>query len=154
MTNQAEKYHINIAGEFYVAAELQRRGVSAAVTYGNAKKADVIAFTSGGERAVVIEVKSTAQPKWIIGSYVPEEGKNPWVLVHVPSDATAPPSYYILTQSEIRAICVPISKAYTDKYKQKHGVDYGDKPGVVSLTKDQAKDHKDAWDKILKEIET
>jgi len=37
MSKQAQKYHLSLAGEFYVAAELQRRGISAAVTYGNAK---------------------------------------------------------------------------------------------------------------------
>ena len=37
-------------------------GVSAAVTYGNAKSADVVAFSALGEKAVVIEVKSTRMP--------------------------------------------------------------------------------------------
>ena len=45
MSKQAQKYHLSLAGEFYVAAELQRRGISAAVTYGNAKNADVVAFS-------------------------------------------------------------------------------------------------------------
>jgi hypothetical protein len=44
MSKQAQKYHLSLAGEFFVAAELQRRGVAAAVTYDNAKNADVVAF--------------------------------------------------------------------------------------------------------------
>ena len=71
MSRQAEKYHLSLAGEFYVAAELQRRGISAAVTYSNAKKADVVAFSSGSY-AVAIEVKSTPGPDWVVGGSVPQ----------------------------------------------------------------------------------
>jgi hypothetical protein len=65
MSTQLQKYHLSLAGEFFVAAELQRRGISAAVTYGYAKSADVVAFSMSGEKAVVIEVKSTSQLKWV-----------------------------------------------------------------------------------------
>lgn len=61
MNKQAQKYHSSLAGEFFVAAELQRQGIAAAVTYGNAKNADVVAFSISGDKAVVIEVKSTSQ---------------------------------------------------------------------------------------------
>ena len=58
---QAAKYHLSLAGEYYVAAELQRRGIHASVTYGNAKQTDVVAFCEASTRAVVIEVKATGQ---------------------------------------------------------------------------------------------
>jgi hypothetical protein len=29
---QAEKYHLSLAGEYYVAAELQRRNIQASIT--------------------------------------------------------------------------------------------------------------------------
>ena len=45
MKSQQRKYNLSLAGDFFVAAELQRRGVMASVTYGNAKKADVVAFS-------------------------------------------------------------------------------------------------------------
>lgn len=44
MSKQAVKYHLAMAGEYFVAAQLHRLGVSAAVTFGNAKTADVVAF--------------------------------------------------------------------------------------------------------------
>jgi len=104
MSKQAGEYHLNIAGEFFVAAQLQRLRIPASVTYGNAKKADVVAFSEDGAKAVTIEVKSTSQPKWIIGSYIPTQGNNPWVLVYIPPDAASSPAYYIMTQNEIREI--------------------------------------------------
>jgi hypothetical protein len=58
-TNQPEKYHLAMAGEYFVAAQLQRLGVSASVTYGNAKRADVVAFSESSDRVVEVEVKTT-----------------------------------------------------------------------------------------------
>lgn len=152
MTKQKKKYHLSMAGEFFVAAQLQRLGVPASVTYGNAKKADVIALSGKGNCAVVIEVKSTAQPKWVIGQYIPEEGMNPWVLVHIPAEEALNPEYYVLTQSELREICLPDTIAYNEKYKAKHGVEYGSKPGVVSVSRKKIAACKNAWHKIVEQL--
>src|SRR4051794_790925 len=64
MTDQARKHNIGLAGEFLVAGECLRRGFTAAVTYGHAKKADVIVVA--GNRAATIEVKTTCEAKWIV----------------------------------------------------------------------------------------
>ncbi|MGD9583508.1 MAG: hypothetical protein AB7V26_07540 [Lysobacterales bacterium] len=84
MSKQARKHTTGLAGEFLVAGELLRRGIMAAVTYGNAKKADVIAVN--GAKAASIEVKSTSQTKWVLGGQLPAESSNIWVLVHLPED--------------------------------------------------------------------
>ena len=60
--SQQQKYSLNLAGEFYVAAELNRRGIFASVTYGAAKNADVLAFDQQSHQTAVIEVKTTAFP--------------------------------------------------------------------------------------------
>ena len=41
---QERKSFLNLAGEFAVASELNRRGVHAAVTYGTSKRADIFAM--------------------------------------------------------------------------------------------------------------
>jgi hypothetical protein len=56
-SKQEQKYMLSLAGEFLVAGELLRRNMTAAVTYGNAKRADVVAVS--GRSAVPIEVKTT-----------------------------------------------------------------------------------------------
>jgi hypothetical protein len=120
MPTQAEKYAVAMAGEHYVAAELLRRGVAAAVTMGNAKRADVIAIDHTTTRAVVIEVKSSPNKEWIVGSEPPVTSEQPWVFVHVPSDFS-PPRYFILTASEIRDILLPGHEAYCKRYECKYG---------------------------------
>jgi len=154
MSKQAQKYHLSLAGEFYVAAELQRRGISAAVTYGNAKNADVIAFSLSGEKAVVVEVKSTSQSKWVVGGTVPLPSSKPWVFVHMPTDQSASPAFFVLLQSELHEILAPEEADYFRKFKEKHGEEYGNRPGVVNLQRHQAEPFKNAWEKILGQLST
>lgn len=154
MSKQAQKYHLSLAGEFFVAAELQRRGVTAAVTYGNAKSADVVAFSASGERAVVIEVKSTSQPKWVVGGAVPPATVKPWVFVYLPKDQTQAPCYYVLTQSDLESILGPLNAEYRRKFKEKRGFEYGDRRGVENLTRKQAEPFLNAWEKIIDQVST
>jgi hypothetical protein len=144
MSRQKEKYHLSLAGELFVAAELQRRGVAAAVTYGNAKRADVIAI-SEGSNALAIEVKSTASRKWVVGGVVPAQSRAPWVFVHIPEVATESPSFYVLSQKQLYDILNPLDTAFRDSYKQKHSVAYGNRKGIVSLSVQQAEPYKNAW---------
>ncbi len=148
MSRQAEKYHLSLAGEFYVAAELQRRGIAAAVTYGNAKKADVVAFSSGSH-AVAIEVKSTPGSRWVVGGSVPQPSPDPWVFVYIPPTATDAPSFYVLNQSQLFEILSPVDVAYRRNYLAKHGEEYGDRRGVVNLSRGEAEPYRDKWATIV-----
>ena len=153
MTNtQDQKYHLSMAGEFFVAAELQRHGVAAAVTYGNAKKADVVAFSASGEKAIVIEVKSTSEPRWIVGQLVPAASKKPWVFVYLPTNETEAPCYYVLSGEQLHSIVAPEDTEYRRRFKEKHGIEYGDRRGVVNLTSEQAKEYRNAWQTIIGQL--
>ncbi len=152
MATQREKYHLAMSGEFFVAAQLQRLGVSASVTYGNAKSADVIAFRADSDRVVVVEVKTTRQPQWVVGGRVPDKSNKPWVFVYMPEDVDQPPSFYVLTQTELRKILEPIESQYFERYRARHGVEYGDRTGVVNIRRALIEKHKDKWDVILKQI--
>ena len=151
-SKQEQKYHLALAGEFFVAAELQRRDVSASVTYGNAKRADVVAFSESGEKSVVVEVKSTSQTKWVVGGQIPSPSNKPWVFVYLPHDQCESPSYYILTQSDLQDVLAPVEAEYFRKYKEKHGEEYGDRPGVVTLTRKQANPFLELWEKITDQL--
>ena len=144
-TTQARKHTIGLAGEFLVAGELLRRGVTAAVTYGNAKKADVVAFHEG--RSVVLEVKSTSETKWVLGGVLPEEAANLWVLVFLPPDAVQCPQYFIVTSAELRAAVLPKHEAYMTSYRKKHGAEYFGK-AVVAVERKLLGNHLGAWRKV------
>lgn len=150
MGPQNRNYSIGLAGEFLVAGELLRRGIMAAVTYGNAKQADVVAVN--GNKAAFLEVKSTPRTKWVLGNKLPEATKAIWVLVYLPSDSTQPPEYFVLTGAELRAIVQPEEDAFKARFRSKHGRDWDGK-GVVSVQRKLIDDtHLGAWNKVARAV--
>ena len=141
-----------MAGEFFVAAQLQRLGAAASVTYGNAKRADVVAISKSNAQVVVIEVKTSSSGSWPIGSRVPKPSNQIWVFVHLPTHSLDAPEYYVLDQSDLHSLFAPIEQGYMDRYKAKHGTEYGDKPGVAKATRTGLLAHKDRWQVILSRL--
>jgi hypothetical protein len=152
MTRQDRKYSLSLAGEFFVAAELQRRGVSAAVTYGNAKQADVVVLSASGASAAVLEVKSTSsRHKWVVGNRIPEPSEQLWVFVHIPDGEGESPRYFILASRELHGILMPYHKEYQDQYRQRYGHE-STATGVVSLRLTDAGPFEHQWDKVLDRV--
>lgn len=152
MTKQKQKYHLAMAGEYYVAAQLNRLNLNASVTYGNAKSADVIVFDSDSEKAMVIEVKTSSKGRWPIGSRVPNPSKKIWVFVNMPMDEKLNPDFYIMTQAQIHDELKPGEDAYFVRYKEKHGKEYGDKPGVASMSEKVAMKYINQWSTIRESL--
>lgn len=150
MKDQAEKHRLGLAGEFLVAGELLRRGYSAAVTYGNAKKADVVAVR--GNFAVTIEVKTTAETRWIVGNRLPEVKGSVWVFVYLPKDES-PAEFFVLTSHELRQTLEPAYNSYREKYLAKHGKEFSG-AGVEKLNRADAERHRNRWDKIDTALES
>jgi hypothetical protein len=148
MTRQQEKYFLSMAGEFFVAAQLNRLKIPATVSYGNAKKADIIAFNEGRNSFVSIEVKASSKGKWVIGERVPEPSDKIWIFVHIPEIEDKSPEFYIMTQKEIHTVLKIKEIEYWNNYKNKHGKEYGDKKGVASMIKNLAVPYRDKWDII------
>ena len=143
-----------MAGEYLVAAQLHRLQILASITYGNAKSADVIAFDSNSEKATVIEVKTSTKGHWPIGARVPEPSNKLWVFVNLPESIEETPEFYILTQEEIHNELKPDVDAYLKRYKEKHGVEYGNKPDVTSMKLKYAENYKNRWSTITSAIST
>lgn len=151
VSTQSRKHAIGLAGEFLVAGELLRRGIMAAVTYGNAKKADVVAVN--GTRAAQIEVKTTSAAKWVLGGDLPEDSAKVWILVFLPPDETLPPEFFVLTSAELRKCVLPRHDAYMERYRREHGKEYSAK-GVVSVQRKEIDDkHLGAWHKVASAVD-
>jgi hypothetical protein len=146
---QAQKHMLGLAGEFLVAGELLRRNVTAAVSYGTAKKADVIAMD--GRAAIWLEVKTTRERKWVLGSSLPNSDDSIWVLVHLPNHDEQPPEFYILTGAELHSILKPRDEDFRRRFREKHGREY-DARGVVSVTRIEVESHKAAWRKVVAKL--
>lgn len=150
MKKQSKKHTLGLSGEFLVAGELLRRGVIAAVTYGNAKKADVIAVS--GESALSIEVKTTSESRWVLGGQIPKADSSIWVLVHLPANLKESPEFFILSGKELHSIILPEHEAYLSRYREKHGKEFTGR-GVVSVKRKLIDDNYiGAWNKISERL--
>lgn len=149
MTKQEMRYHMAMAGEYFVAAQLQRLGFTASVMYGNAKRADVLVFSDNG-KVLLLEVKTSSRGAWVIGNRVPEADPNKiWVFVHLPIKGEECPEFFVMTQAEIHHAVIEMERAYNDRYRKKHNKDYSaDKPGVANLQQKDALKYKNRWDTI------
>lgn len=150
MPSQAEKYAVAMAGEHFVVAELLRRGVAASVTMGKAKRADVVAMDQSATRVVVVEVKSSPQQEWIVGSEPPVPSAQPWVFAHVAAD-NLPPRYFIFTAVEPSAILLPGHEAYRERYQNNHGKPFTGR-GVLKFKLSEALDGENSWHKIIRQV--
>ena len=152
---QEDKHFLNLAGEFLVAGELNRRSVYCSVTYGFSKQADIIAFANDRRRTVWIEVKTTSKVEFIVGPKALDttliSSDVFWVLVYVPEDKAKSPQYFVLTSAELCKRASAKFKQYNDGYRQRHGHDY-DKPGVHKLALEDVSDCESCWDVLINEL--
>lgn len=130
MAEPVDRNCTHLAGEYFVAAELYRRGYSVAITLGNAKAIDL--FAEKGARTVNIQVKAIRHKQnvgWpIMRDRVVDDVLYVFVCLNPPG---IPPSYFMATSSEARA-----------KVKQ-----YATR-GIIDLTTLRNPEFQERWDKI------
>jgi hypothetical protein len=126
----ADKNSTHLAGEYFVAAELYRRGYSVAMTLGNAKAIDL--FAEHDNRTVNVQVKAIRDKKsigWpIMQNKVAEAVMYVFVCLNAPG---TPPEYYVCTGVEAGRL--------VKQYKTR---------GIVDLATVRKIDALDRWDKI------
>ena len=120
-----------LSGEYFVAAELLRRGFSVGITMGNAKAIDILAEKDG--KQFIIQVKAIFKKKnvgWSIMADKINEGIF-YVFVNLNGDKMTEPDYFIATGKEAKI-----------KVKQ-----YATR-GIIDLSTLNNGDFKNRWDKI------
>lgn len=96
----SKRYQTQWAGQFYVAAELTRRGYIVSFTLGNAPTTDLLARVPEGE-AFSVEVKTQRTKNfWILSE--PPEPDNPedlyWVFVFL---SEPHPTFFVMRSDEV-----------------------------------------------------
>lgn len=145
------KYLVNLAGEYRVCSELNRRGVFATVTYGNRKGADVYAIRDQNSRALRIEVKTTQKRKFPnrANPEKPSEGPDFWVLFALANEES-PDRFFILSNKELCEVQKQRNAGYQVKFRAKHGADYDGSFQAVHIR--DVEQFEGAWEKIITEI--
>jgi predicted AAA+ superfamily ATPase len=124
-----------LSGEYFVAAELYRRGWSVGMTIGNAKAVDL--FAEKDERIIAIQVKSIYKKKnngWpIMFDKVKKDCF--YIFVNLNADKMESPDYYICTSEE--------ASIRVKQYKTR---------GILTLTSLNSKEFKGNWEKLMTNI--
>jgi hypothetical protein len=145
-----KKINTGIAGEFFVAAELTRRGYVASLTSKNTKTIDILASNEEGSKSVAIQVKTCDYKtidKWMMTESVEKTSSDNLFYVLVNMNEGGMPSYYIIPSTIV-----------ADKIKTDHQI-WINSPGAngqehhpttmrtfVFDNEDQRLKYKDAWD--------
>ena len=135
-----------VSGEYFVAAELSRRGYIASITLRNSKGVDILCSNDDASKSVAIQVKTAKGngTKWVLGFKAEEYYADNlfYVFVSLNWNKTAP-TYHIVPS---KIVAVQIKDYYkvwlaTPGLKgQKHN------ENPMRTFKDDAKCYRDRWD--------
>ena len=91
-----------LSGEYFVAAELYRRGWSVGLTIGNAKSVDL--FAEKQDNIITVQVKAIYKRKNVGWPIMTHQIKDNcfYIFVNLNADKMGPPDYFIATSEEVR----------------------------------------------------
>lgn len=154
---------LGITGEYYVAAELGKRGIYAQLTLGNQKRTDLLIFSENNDKLLKIEVKCKQGNEWpnCKGIYQ----KDSFIVFVDFRDIEPRPDFYILSEWDWSELVREKEMIYNTKHptrkteiknnvlfllseKDKFGHPYS---GCGIKVKD-IEQFKERWDKILDEL--
>ncbi len=97
---EISRNNTGLSGEYFVAAELYRRGWSVGMTIGNAKAVDL--FAEKGDKRIAIQVKAIYQKKNVGWPITKDKIKKDcfYIFVNLNADKMEQPEYFICTSKE------------------------------------------------------
>jgi hypothetical protein len=128
---EIQRSSTGLSGEYFVAAELLRRGYSVGITMGNAKAIDILAEKDGNQ--FIIQVKAIFKKKNVGWPMMADKVNESifYVFVNLNGDKMTEPDYFIATGIEAKQKV----KQYTTR-------------GIIDLSTLNNNDFKNRWDKI------
>lgn len=128
---EIQRSSTGLSGEYFVAAELLRRGYSVGITMGNAKAIDILAEKDG--KQFIIQVKAIFKKKNVGWPMMKDKVNESifYVFVNLNGDKMTEPDYFIATGIEAKQKV----KQYTTR-------------GIIDLSTLNNIDFKNRWDKI------
>ena len=124
-----ERNHTHLAGEYFVAAELYRRGFSV-VTNGESTTATGL-LANKDSRTISIQVKAIRNRRSVGWSMIPEKVESGIMYIFVNLNDKSAPDYYICTPNE--------AKVRVKQYST---------GGIIDLSALGSTQLKDRWDKL------
>ena len=152
-----DSYFLNLAGEYRVCSELNKRGVFATITYGHRKGADVYAIGDGIVRRV--EVKTSQKSRFVTSItqknlHEAKDAPHFWVLVLMKQlpNSKFEDRFFVLSHQEIVAAQQALNAEYSRTYSQKHGKPPDFSKGVDNLALADVAAYENRWETITASI--
>jgi len=107
MTSRLTTVLSGVAGEYFVAAELSRRGYVASITLRNTRGIDILASNEDATRVVGIQVKTRQSEgrEWVLNKKAEdlpdEDSTRNLFYIFVALNQFGPPSYYVVPQAVV-----------------------------------------------------
>ena len=148
MPEKLESTLVGVAGEYFVAGELSRRGYIASITLRNSRGIDIIASNSDGSKSISIQVKTNSSGKksWILNKKSEEFfSDNHYYIFVALGNFNERPSYHIVPSNDV-AMYTSTSHTNWLKHKKRDGTDRKD----TSMRKfdDPENKYQEAWNLI------
>ncbi|OGV63043.1 MAG: aspartate ammonia-lyase [Lentisphaerae bacterium RIFOXYA12_FULL_48_11] len=137
---------VGVSGEYFVAAELTRRGYIASITLKNTRGIDVLASNEDASKSVGIQVKtnSTKRKDWILNEKAEKSHSNSLFYIFVNlSDAGRLPDYYVVPSRVVASYVKRTHREWLAK-RGRHGRKHRDNP--MRHFKDEIEVYRDRWD--------
>ena len=135
------------AGEYYVAAELSRRGWLATVTIKNAPGTDVLAQELVTKRTVAIQTKTSTGASTSRSANVTSRRstRDPgWVVLVGLDSPTDRPSFFVIPRSHVATMIYAFHHQWLDQLSRK-GQPHKDSTRLA-MTRDAFVGYQDRWD--------
>lgn len=137
-----------VSGEYFVAAELSRRGCIASITLRNTRGIDILAAAEDTSESVVIQVKTNqdSEKEWILNKKTETEISDHFFYVFVNLHGlSGSPEYHIVPSADVAKRCRKTHADYLatpGKKGQKH------KDSSIRKFADRSGMYLGRWDKL------
>jgi hypothetical protein len=113
-STRPNKILTGIAGEYFVAAELSRRGYVASLTLRNTRGIDILASNTDATKSVGIQVKANSgkKPQWLLSRKAESDIAENLFYVFVNLNGTDTPEYYIVPRAVVAKYVKESHKAW------------------------------------------
>ena len=135
-----------VAGEYFVAAELSRRGYVASLTLRNTRGIDVLASNADATKSVGIQVKTSQgnHADWMLNVKAETDRGSHLFYVFVLLPVQGEPSYYVVPSADVAKSVRDSHKLWEEKpgrKGQRHSL-----TNTIRVFSDPDGHYKDQWD--------
>lgn len=128
---EIQKNSTGLSGEYFVAAELYRRGWTVGMTIGNSKAVDI--YAEKGTKRIAIQVKAIYKKKNVGFPIMRDSVREDcfYIFVNLNADKMAMPDYFICSSSE--------AKQKVKQYETR---------GIINLSTINSEEFRNNWKKL------